>query len=144
MPIYQNDTQFPRVIRTSGCYLMSIYYMLYKMGLIPEPTYQVVMRTWIDEVTSSGQDQDINAETFILDPQGLVDGIVGKGRVIYDGKVSNEYTIGQGDWIITHWSKGSFGHFTFGDYDPWAGGSPTKAKGMIDGYRKFRKVEPHA
>ena len=137
--IYQTDPEFPPDIQHFGCYFLSLCFHLDRIFSLGIMTHEKVIGIYNAEES----DSDLGNESFIQNPQGLVDHI-SNSRVHYSGFALAGYDCKPGEFEIQCWYNPitDFHHFVAAlngsvIYDPIEGGSRTVREGHLESKRIY-------
>lgn len=126
-------------IRTWGCYFCSILALdeqVYGKTYSPEEILRLWYKNWTED--------DIDIESTVRDPQGLLDDL--SGKLVFDGARGPEYRTARDEWEILQFynDRTGYKHFVLGDghgrcaWDPIQN-SVTAREGRVIGKRIFRR-----
>ena len=140
--IYQNDKNSLPIFKKAGCYYFSILKMCF--DLFPGAGEFTMLKAiqFYQEQIADGQ-LDVREDMLIQDPQNLIDDLIGKGKLKFEGKFPVGFKPTEKEKVIDYWEfyrngKLAGTHFTYGDYDPWYPASPWRLNGKLAGYRVFK------
>jgi len=138
----QNDKNL-NPIQEWGCYYISIVNMVSIATNVDFSASEVIIK-WFKNYKDDG---DIDIESTILDPDGIIEDFCGKNKVIFVGKRDANYVCNNDEYeILDYFNKRTgYTHFVLGDgkgkcmIDPFPG-SRTVREGDVRSKRIYKKV----
>jgi hypothetical protein len=145
--IYQTDKELliRPYIKPDGCYFMSWTEAITAYFNLPF-THEYVIQLYDAEMAN----KDMQGIAFVANPQGLIDAICGKGKVLFIGVKSADYVCTDSEIELGCWHKDgeTFNHFTHNNgkgivlYDPWSvDGSESVRDGKLLSKRVARLIQ---